>query len=131
MIESVAFMVMAAAGPKDIPDSPYRGYHYEEKWEPVRKCIFWRESSGRYKADGPYGSGIAQWIQSTWDVYADRAGYPEYVGVRPFKVPSYVQEDVFWFMINPFPKKPALHGYHHWEAAHALTIGKKIGECYE
>ena len=37
MLESVVFVAMAAQGPKDIPDSQYRGYHYEQQWEPVRK----------------------------------------------------------------------------------------------
>ena len=131
MIESLAFVAMAASGPEDIPDSQYRGYHYEAEWEPVRKCIYWRESRGRWRADGRFGSGAAQWIQSTWDAYAPGAGYPEWVGVRPYKAPRYVQDEMFWVMINPKPRKKGLHGYHHWDSRHALTIGKRIGDCYE
>lgn len=131
MIESLAFVAMAAAGPNDIPDSQYRGWHYESEFEPVRKCIYWRESRGRWRADGPYGSGAAQWIQSTWDHYAAESDYPEWVGIRPFNAPRYVQDEIFWVMINPFPKRKTLHGAHHWSPRHAMTIGKRIKNCVE
>lgn len=131
MIESIAMMALAMAGPQDIPDSQYRGFHYEREFEPVRKCIYWRESRGSWRADGRYGSGVAQWIQSTWDHYAAQAGYPEWVGVRPFRAPRYVQDEMFWVMINPFPKKKTLHGSHHWSPVHAMTIGKRIKDCTE
>ena len=76
MIESLAFGVMAIAGPQDIPDSQYRGYHYESEWEPVRRCIVWRESRGNLRADGSGGSGLYQFIGSTWDAYVSDAGFP-------------------------------------------------------
>jgi hypothetical protein len=127
MLESLAFVAMAASGPQDIPDSQYRGYHYEEKWEPVRKCLIWRESRGRIRADGSGGSGLYQFIQSTWDAYVDRAGYPEWKGVRPYKAPRYVQDEMFWLVINPKPKLKGLHGKMHWSVTHANV---KIRGCF-
>ena len=129
MFESLAFVAMAAAGPQDIPDSQYRGRHYVARFEPIRKCIYWRESRGRWRADGRFGSGVAQWIQPTWNHYAKRAGYPEWVGKRPARAPRYVQDEIFWVMLNPFPKRKGLHGKHHWDPKHALTIGKVVKDC--
>ena len=126
MIESLAFAVMAISGPEDVPDSQYRGFHYEREWEPVRKCIVWRESRGRLRADGSGGSGLYQFVQSTWDAYAGRAGFPEWVGVRPNKAPRYVQDEMFWYVINPKPKLKGLHGAHHWSTVHANV---RIKDC--
>jgi hypothetical protein len=128
MIESLAFAVMAAAGPQDVPDSQYRGYHYEQRWEPVRKCIVWRESRNRKSADGRNGSGLYQFIQTTWDSFITDAGFPEWKGVRPYKAPRYVQDAMFWFVINPKPKLKGLHGAHHWGTHHATG---RITNCYE
>ena len=112
-----------------LSNSQYRGFHYEKRWESYRKCVMARESGGNYKADGNTGSGAYQFIQSTWDTAAERANKPEWVGVRPHKAPPYVQDEAFWVMVNPYPKKAALHGRHHWSAAHAATIGAKVRDC--
>lgn len=122
IIEAVLWAVMAQ-GPSTMPDSLYTGKWYVKAAEPFRKCIMWRESSGRYKADGRYGSGAYQFIQSTWDHYAELAGHAEYVGVRPAKAPQDVQDHVFW---RTYWKGK---GKHHWSTVHALTIGAKVKAC--
>jgi hypothetical protein len=112
-----------------LKDSQYRGWHYEKRWEGYRKCVMARESGGNYKANGRYGSGAYQFIQSTWDSAMKQAEKPEWVGVRPHKAPPYVQDEAFWAKANPYPKKAALHGRNHWSAAHALTIGAVVKDC--
>lgn len=123
MIAEAVLMAVIAAGPKDLPDSTYTGKWYVPAAEPFRKCVMWRESSGRYKADGRYGSGAYQFIQSTWDHYAELAGHADYVGVRPAKAPQIVQDHVFWRTY--WNGK----GKHHWSSIHALTIGAKVKDC--
>lgn len=117
----------AAASAFELPD--YRGSHHTAKAEAFLTCVALRESSGRWRANGRYGSGAFQFVQSTWDHYADRAGYPEWVGVRPYKAPAYVQTEVAYVAVNPYPKKPGLEGRGHWSPRHALTIGKRIKDC--
>ena len=75
---------------QEIPDSLYRGWHYNKKYEPFRKCILARESGSNFKSDGSGGSGAYQFIQSTWDAYVVKVD-PGYVGVRPNKAPPYLQ----------------------------------------
>ena len=116
--------------PDDLKDSQYVGWHYEKKWEPYRKCVMARESGGNYKADGPYGSGAYQFIQSTWDEAMRRARKPEWVGVRPHKAPPYVADEAFWIMANPYPKLPGLHGRHHWSSRWAKEVlGVNVKDC--
>lgn len=115
--------------PNKLRDSQYRGWHYEKRWETYRRCVMARESGGNYKANSTYGSGAYQFIQSTWDVAMDASNHPEWIGVRPHKAPPYIQDEAFWITANPFPKKKALHGRHHWSAAHALTIGATVKDC--
>lgn len=107
-----------------IPDSLYRGWHYDKKYEPFRKCILKRESGSNFKAESPIGggSGAYQFTQSTWDAYVVKvdAGY---VGVRPNKAPPYLQEEMFWVVANSRAKKPGLEGRHHWSASHAHGAG--------
>jgi len=122
IFEAVLVAVMAA-GPNQIPDSTYTGKWYVEAAEPFRKCVMWRESHGNYRADGRYGSGAYQFIQSTWDHYAELAGHADYVGVTPARAPKAVQDHVFW---RTYWKGK---GKHHWSAIHALTIGAKVKEC--
>lgn len=105
-----------------IPDSLYRGWHYNPKYEDFRKCVYARESGGNFKANGTGGSGAAQFIQSTWDTYVVKVD-PGYVGVRPHKAPPYLQEEVFWLVLNPYAKKPGMEGKHHWSASHAHKAG--------
>lgn len=106
----------------EIPDSLYRGWHYEKKWEPFRKCLLRRESGSNFKAESSGGSGGFQFVQKTWDHYVAKAD-PGYVGVRPNKAPPYLQEEVFWIAVNPTPRKPGLAGRHHWSASHAHGAG--------
>ena len=113
-----------------LKDSQYRGWHYEKRWEKYRKCVMARESGGNYKANGPYGSGSYQFIQSTWNTAMERANMPEWIGVRPHKAPPFVQDAAFWIMANPYPKKPALHGRNHWSPRWAKeTLGVNVHDC--
>ena len=115
--------------PEDLKPSQYRGFHYEKKWEPFRLCVAARESGGNYKVDGPWGSGAYQFVQSSWNEAMKRANMPEWVGVRPHKAPPYVQDEAFWVMANPYPKKKGLHGKHHWSSAHAAKFGFRTFDC--
>ena len=112
-----------------LSDSQYRGWHYEKRWEKYRKCVMARESGGNYKANGPYGSGSYQFIQSTWNTAMERANMPEWIGVRPHKAPPYVQDHGFWVMANPYPKQKGLQGKHHWSSAHAASFGFGTFDC--
>ena len=144
MIEALVLTAVMANGPDEplyrnpakptkvaakLRDSGYRGSHYSPRHEPYRKCVMARESGGNYKANGPYGSGAYQFIQSTWNVYAERARKPEWVGVRPYLAPPTVQDEIFWLAANPKPKVKGLEGKHHWSVKWALTIGKKVRDC--
>lgn len=111
----------------NLPD--YRGSHYTPAAADFLECVALRESSGRWTADGRYGSGAFQMVQTTWDHYAKRAGYPEWIGKRAAKAPPYVQTEVAFVMVNPHPKRKGLEGAHHWSPSHALTIGKRIEDC--
>ena len=127
---AAALALVLAAGPTDEFTLPeYRGSHYTEKAEEFLTRAALRESSGRWKADGPWGSGAFQIIGSTWDHYAELAGYPEWVGKRPAEAPSYVQTEVAYVMVNPFPKKPGLEGAFHWSPKWARTVGKNVKDC--
>ena len=128
VIESLALAAVLASGPDfELPD--YQGSHHTPAAEAFLTCAALRESSGRWRADGPWGSGAFQIIGSTWDHYAKRAGYPEWVGKRAATAPPYVQTEVAYVMVNPHPKRKGLEGRHHWSPAHALTIGKRIEAC--
>ena len=114
---------------KEIPNSLYRGFHYEKKWDPFRKCVLARESGSNFKADSSGGSGAFQFVQSTWDAYVVNVD-PGYVGVRPHKAPPYLQEEVFWVAANPYPKKSGLRGRGHWSASHAHSAGyTQVRDC--
>lgn len=127
MIDMILGAAVEAA--TDIPDSQYRGDHYVKAAEPIRKCIMWRESRGRYGAEGSGGSGAYQFIQTTWRQYTKAAGVAEWADVRPAQAPRYVQDKVFWYALNPFPKKRGLEGRHHWDPKHALTVGAVVKAC--
>ena len=129
MLEAL-LMTVALAGKADFDPPEYRGAHYTKKAEQFLTCVAERESNFRWQADGPYGSGIVQTIGVTWDHYAKRAGYPEWVGVRPAKAPKYVQWEIAFVMVNPYPKKPGLEGRHHWSTDHTFNLlGKRGKEC--
>jgi hypothetical protein len=124
---ALALAVAITGGGFELPD--YRGSHYTAAGDKFLTCVALRESSGRWAADGPYGSGAFQMVQGTWDHYAARAGYPEWVGKRAAKAPPYVQTEVAFVMVNPYPKRKGLEGAHHWSPRHALTVGKTIRDC--
>ena len=114
---------------EEIPDSLYRGFHYEKKWESFRKCILARESGSNFKVESSGGSGAFQFVGRTWDHYVAKID-PGYVGVRPNKAPPYLQEEVFWIAVNPYPKKKGLAGRHHWSTDHTFAVlGKRGKEC--
>ena len=145
MIDALLLTAIIAAGPteaeyknptkptknaQDLGSSTYRGFHYEKRWEPYRKCVMARESGGNYKANGNTGSGAYQFIQSTWDKAMERANMPEWIGVRPHKAPPAYQDEAFWIMANPYPKKAGLHGKHHWSPRWAKeTLGVTVHDC--
>lgn len=129
MIEAMVLATVLAAGKADFHPPEYRGYHYSKRAEKFLTCVAGRESGFDWEADGPYGSGIVQTTARTWDHYAELAGYPEWVGVRPYKAPKYVQWEVAFVMVDPYPKRKGLEGAHHWSPRHALTIGKKVRDC--
>ena len=53
-MSAAALALVIAAGPSfDLPD--YRGSHYTPAAAEFLTCVAERESSGRWKADGPYG----------------------------------------------------------------------------
>lgn len=107
----------------------YRGSHYTPKAKAFLECAAMRESSGRWTADGPHGSGAFQIVASTWAHYSRLAGYPEWSSKRASAAPPYVQTEVAYLMINPHPKRPGLEGRHHWSPRHALTVGKHVEAC--
>ena len=128
VIESIALAAVLASGPTfELP--AYRGAHYTPTAEAFLTCVALRESSGRWRADGPHGSGAFQFIQSTWDTYADRAGYPEWIGKRAANAPAYVQTEVAYLAVNPHPKRKGLEGARHWSPIWALTVGKHVKDC--
>lgn len=130
MIESIVLAsVLAAGGSSNFDPPEYRGYHYSARAERFLTCVAERESNFRWRADGPWGSGIMQWVQPTWDHYVERAGYPEWVGKRPNTAPRYVQWSTAFVMVDPYPKRKGLEGAHHWSPRHALTIGKRVKDC--
>lgn len=110
MIEVAVLAAVLMAGPNQIPDSEYRGKWYVPSAESWRKCIMWKESRGRYTTDSRNGSGGYQFIQPTWDHYAELAGHGEWVGIRPNKAPQAIQDAVFW---RTYWKGK---GKHHWKA---------------
>lgn len=130
MIESVVLAAVLASGPaKGFQPPEYRGFHYSTRAETFLICVAERESRFRWRADGPWGSGILQWVQPTWDHWVQRAGYPEWVGERPYTAPAYVQWSTAFVMVDPYPKRPGLEGAHHWDPKWARTVGKTVKDC--
>lgn len=131
MIDLLLAAVLYTGEGAQLPE--YRGAHYTPRAERVLECIAGRESGwprkGSWTADGRTGSGFVQFIGSTWNTYAERAGYPEWVGKRAADAPPYVQTEVAYVALNPYPRKRGLEGLHHWSPAHALTVGKTVRGC--
>ena len=126
---ALALVLAATPSQADFTMPEYHGPHYTPKAEAFLKCAALRESSGRFKADGKYGSGAWQFTQPTWDHYAAMAGFDAYVGKRAATAPPLVQTVVAYVTVNPLPDKPGLEGKHHWSPRHALTVGKVIEAC--
>ena len=131
MIETLLIAGVLYAKAAELPE--YRGDHYTRRAERYLECVASRESSwprkSSWDADGPTGSGAFQIIGRTWDYYAERAGFPEWIGIRPANAPPYIQTHIAYVMVNPFPERKGLHGKHHWSPKHALTVGKRIEAC--
>ena len=133
MIESLLLAATLYTGKgAELPE--YRGSHYTPRAERVLECLAQRESGwprkGSWVSDGPYGSGAFQFIATTWKIYATRAGYPEWADLRAHKAPPYVQTEVAYVAMNPFPKKPGLEGLHHWSTDHTFKLlGVRGNEC--
>lgn len=131
MIEAL-LMTVALSGKPELPE--YRGAHYTPKAEKFLECVAARESGwprkGAARADGPYGSGLFQMVKSTSRVYALKAGYPEWADKRAAEWPPYVQTEVAYVLLNPYPKKKGLEGKHHWSTDHTFAVlGKRGKEC--
>lgn len=138
MIEAVVLAASLYTGKgAELPE--YRGSHYTARAERVLECVANRESgwprnkkswnASSWRADGPYGSGAFQMIKSTSAHGARLAGYPEWADKRAYEWPPYVQTEVAYVLLNPYPKKPGLEGLHHWDPVHALTIGVVTRDC--
>jgi hypothetical protein len=94
------------AAPVDYVPTP--GSHPRHA-EPALICIRTRESDrgdrngnglhdagyGAYNPAGPY-MGAYQFLQSTWNSTANRAGRPELIGVPPHTASAYDQDDMAW-----------------------------------
>ena len=126
---ALALVLAATPTQADFTMPEYHGPHYTPKAEAFLKCAALRESSGRWKADGKYGSGAWQFTQPTWDHYAEMAGFDVYVGKRAASAPPMVQTVVAYVTVNPLADKPGLEGKFHWDPKWALTVGKHIEAC--
>lgn len=84
-----------AAPPPDYQPTP--GEHPQHN-DPFLVCTRARESGGNYQAynaAGPY-MGAYQFLQSTWNSAANRAGRAELIGVPPNTASAYDQDDIAW-----------------------------------
>lgn len=129
MIESIVLAAVLASGRADFDPPQYRGFHYSERAERFLTCVAGRESGFDWEADGPHGSGIAQWVQPTWDHWVVVAGFPEWAGQRAAAAPKYVQWATAFVMVDPYPKRKGLEGAWHWSPRWALTVGKTVKDC--
>ena len=71
-------------------------------------CTRNRESGGRYNAYNPAGPymGAYQFLQSTWNGTANRAGRPELIGVPPNTASQYDQDDMAWDLYQSSGRGP-------------------------
>ena len=71
------------------------------------------ESTNNYQIDtGNSFLGAVQWLQSTWNAAAARAGYHDWVGVYVPHVPPEIQDAVtysWWSASNPSTQWPVCH----------------------
>ncbi len=118
--------------PRELKDSQYRGFHYEAKYEPFRKCVMSRESGGNYRAHSEegWGSGAYQFTSATWRLAMLGIGAPEWAEAQARYAPPAYQDEAFWYVANPYPKLSGLRGKHHWSTDHTYnTIGKRGVNC--
>jgi hypothetical protein len=88
---------------EDLTDAEWAGR------ERILACI--RSFEGDYgTATGNGHWGAYQFVQSTWDGAAARAGYPQWVGRRASDAPPHVQDDVAWQLYTE-------RGYQPWPPA--------------
>lgn len=88
--------------PRPLPTTTLPENRYDEldddEWagrERILACI--RSHEGAYGTETGNGfHGAYQFLQTTWDGAAARAGLPEWVGRRAGDAPAHVQDDVAW-----------------------------------
>jgi hypothetical protein len=86
-----------------ISPSAYQGKHYDARFEPIRRCIVWRESNGQYRVRSRVStaSGAYQFIDGTW---RNNSGLSAPASAHS----RYEQDRVFWKLWNHGK------GWRHW-----------------
>ena len=71
-------------------------------------CTRARESGGNYGVVSSSGLyyGAYQFMTTTWNATASRAGRPELIGVRPNQASAYDQDDMAWTLYQWQGKGP-------------------------
>ncbi|MFO7592325.1 MAG: hypothetical protein R6X23_15800 [Acidimicrobiia bacterium] len=93
--------VNPGTGPGGAPPAPPPDYvptpgEHPRHNDPFLVCTRAHEGSyTSYNPAGPY-MGAYQFLQSTWNSSANRAGRPELIGVPPHTASAYDQDDVAW-----------------------------------
>lgn len=93
------------AAPPDYAPTPGVHPHHDDYF---LTCTRNRESGGRYNAYNPAGPymGAYQFLQSTWNSTANRAGRPELIGVPPNTASEYDQDDMAWDLYQSSGRGP-------------------------
>jgi hypothetical protein len=95
-------------GPLPLVDYVPRPGEHPQHMHPFLVCTRGIESGGNYRAyngSGPY-MGAYQFLQSTWNATATRAGRGELVGVDPRDASEYDQDDMAWSLYQSNGKGP-------------------------
>lgn len=76
--------------PEPAPSSQHLPAAIDHRLYRIKMC----ESGGNYAAVDPSGTyfGAYQFLPSTFNSVVGKAGYPEYIGVRPDMAPIHVQD---------------------------------------
>ncbi len=79
--------------------------HHDDPW---MVCTRARESGGNYGVVSSSGLyyGAYQFMTTTWNATASRAGRPELIGVRPNQASAYDQDDMAWTLYQWQGKGP-------------------------
>jgi hypothetical protein len=95
----------APVAPPDYVPTPGVHPHHDDYF---LVCTRNRESGGRYAAYNPAGPymGAYQFLQSTWNSTANRAGRPELIGVPPNTASEYDQDDIAWDLYQSAGRGP-------------------------